>query len=246
MRIRATSCKFLEATTLSEAVTSLSALDISVPPRGQGRTSDHTERYTVAHLLSCLAENNGLAFPLVLENRERPDFLLKMGQREIGIEHTEVVDEYDAWKNAVRQDGIGPEVYSLNPPRPRTSRTTRKELVKEIETNQSHGWVGNEAEAHWAQSVLQAIEKKARSMKKAGFERFKRNWLLIYADLRPPGSDRSEASSLLLSSAKKSEAMGSFDCIYIVSGAWICELSSQSFRILEGCDLWRRGSAESS
>ena len=69
-----------QANNKSELLKALVEIDISVPRRSAGRTKDHTEKYAIAHLLSALAGKDRISYPLILTQRERPDFLLTSGQ----------------------------------------------------------------------------------------------------------------------------------------------------------------------
>jgi hypothetical protein len=102
----------LHAETEKELKTSLATLDLKVSPRSEGRTKEQVERYAAAHLLATLPSQR-LSFPLILEHRDRPDFLLKMGKYSIGIEHTEAVPQNEAHASVLRHAGHGPDVYFL-------------------------------------------------------------------------------------------------------------------------------------
>jgi len=67
----------------------LSRVDISVPGRSKGRKTKHTEIWMICHLLSTLAHNERLSYPVSVVHRDRPDFLVRNGNREIGVEATE-------------------------------------------------------------------------------------------------------------------------------------------------------------
>jgi ATP-dependent DNA helicase RecG len=68
----------------------LAAVDISVPPRTQGRRKDHCERWAICRWLSTYPN---FSFPIQLTHRDKPDFFLETSDLEIGIEHTEAIPE---------------------------------------------------------------------------------------------------------------------------------------------------------
>src|SRR3989344_3455149 len=96
-----------------DLVSALQKIDIRVPGRTEGRTKEHTERYAVAHLLNTLLKSHRIQYPFSLAHRDRPDFLLSMGDHQIGIEHTEAVPQNEAHKMALREKGYGFSVYNV-------------------------------------------------------------------------------------------------------------------------------------
>lgn len=67
----------------------LRALDITVPGRNAGRKKEHRERWNAAWLLAALAGTRQLCFPLSCSKGERPDYILTMGEEDVGLEITE-------------------------------------------------------------------------------------------------------------------------------------------------------------
>lgn len=76
-----------------ELLAALRGIDISVPPRSAGRKTEHTETWTICRLLSTLEASGLLSYPVALTHRDRPDFHLQSGSRDIGIEVTEAISE---------------------------------------------------------------------------------------------------------------------------------------------------------
>jgi hypothetical protein len=69
-------------------------MDISVPARTEGRTTRHTETWTIARLLATLAAYH----------RDKPDIALTSGGLEIGIEITEAISTQYAAYQALETD----------------------------------------------------------------------------------------------------------------------------------------------
>ncbi|MBK1675039.1 hypothetical protein CKO35_17530 [Ectothiorhodospira shaposhnikovii] len=136
----------------------LKSIDISVPRRSEGRTKEHTERYAIAHLLSVLLGRTQLSYPLELVRRERPDFLLKVSGREIGIEHTEAVPQNEAHKAVLRDRVDGPEVYFISRHQPGEPSKRAKHLIEEIKANHAgSGWEGDSVEREWSEAMLHFV-----------------------------------------------------------------------------------------
>jgi len=66
----------------------LDQVDVSVPPRTQGRTQWHREAWIVRHFLEVIADTDLLEYPIHTRHQDRPDFLLSDQGRTTGIEIT--------------------------------------------------------------------------------------------------------------------------------------------------------------
>ena len=53
----------------------LNQISTSVPPRTDGRTTEHTEVWVMHRYLEVLAHNNLLNFPFSVEHSDKPDFI---------------------------------------------------------------------------------------------------------------------------------------------------------------------------
>lgn len=82
----------ITATNKSQLIETLRKTDISVPPRGLERTKHHIERWSIARVLSSLAESGDLAYPLSTKKCERPDYLVSQGAKLTGFEITTAIN----------------------------------------------------------------------------------------------------------------------------------------------------------
>lgn len=218
----------------------LKSINISVPRRYKGRAKEHAERYAIAHMLSALLGKDRLLYPIELIQRERPDFLLKANDVEIGIEHTEAVPQNEAQKTALRDKVDGPEVYFISRHQPGKSKKPAKELIKEIQANYpGSGWAGDAAEREWSNAMLHFIKGKVNTFTKEGFEKFKQNWLLIYDNWSLPALYQEKAVELLLPKIIGSNCFDSFCTVYIITGNVVCEFSNTGIMQHEIYDLWK-------
>lgn len=229
----------LTASNKSELLNVLAGIDISVPRRTEGRTKDHTERYAISHMLSALAGGNHLSYPINLTQRERPDFLLVTDSVKIGIEHTEAVPQNEAHKTVLRENAGGSEVYFISHHKPGEIKKTAKHLKKEIEENRAgNGWAGDSVEREWPKAMFHFINTKIDTLMKEGFERFNKDWLLIYDNWSLPALDREEAVPILLKLSMDNGSFEKFDHIYIITGNRLYEFSSTGVTPHEINDLW--------
>jgi hypothetical protein len=91
----------ISAGSTPELLVALHAALEPVLPRGMGRTKEQTETWVICHLLATIAES-ALAFPVVLERGERPDFRLDTHRGLTGVEVTEAVPPIYAKAVAIR------------------------------------------------------------------------------------------------------------------------------------------------
>ena len=228
----------LQATNELELLKILAETDISVPRRSEDRTKDHTERYAIAHLLSALAGKDRISYPLILTQRNRPDFLLTSDTTKIGIEHTEAVPENEAHKTVLREKRYAPDEYFISHHKPGEPKKHKKELIKEIVTNRAGAsWVGDSMEREWAEAMFHFIERKVVSLLKDGFDRFDLDWLLIY-DNWNPAVDRYKAATFLLKFVTENGVLQNFERIFIITGEYVCEIATAGMQFFYVNDLW--------
>jgi hypothetical protein len=118
----------IDARSISELVDGLRAIDITVPLRTEGRTTEHCERWSICRFLSTYAGTNLLGYPLKIEKRERPDFLLSLPSRRVGIEITEAVPPDWAWADARREKLNYDKLVFLQRFRPGEPQKSRGEI----------------------------------------------------------------------------------------------------------------------
>jgi len=221
----------LQATTRVQLDTSLAAIDTTVPLRTEGRTTQHTERYAVVRLLTVVLRGE-FKYPVALVHRDRPDFLLSLGDTDIGIEHTEAVLENEAHSSALRESGFGAEVQFLSRALPGEPKRSRKELIEELELNKAgNGWGGDSVEREWAAAMLHAAQRKIEALNSPGFDRFEQNWLLIYDNCPLPALHEDEAAPILHQSFQRYSAFEQFDHIFVLSDQWLWEFSNREARV---------------
>lgn len=223
----------------SELLNALRGIDVQVPLRSEGRTKEHVERYAIAHLLSTLFKENSVTYPVSLVHRDKPDFLLYLSQKRIGIEHTEAVPQNEAQKAFLREKGHGPDVYFISRYKPGESEKKAKRLIKEIEADEAgDGWVGDSVEREWAEAINHFVLEKQVKIAKDGFERYDENWLLVYDNWELPVVNREKASRILHPVLLDSGAFEDFNLIFVMSDKYLVEFSSVGDTLHEVNDLW--------
>lgn len=219
----------------------LGNFDIAVPLRTEGRKTSHVERWTICRLLSTLAENELLCYPVTLKHRDRPDFLLQHHQTKIGIELTEAISEQYAAYSALAEREF-PDSF-LEPGhfrwgKPKRTIEEMRELLRQEQLT-SPPWVGDHAEREWALYFQSVVETKRLKLAKPGFETFCENWLVIYDNLPMPHIHWEKAIGFLLPELGTMWASTpSFDAIYIEHGVHFVKLAPNEITYMALHDLW--------
>jgi len=218
----------------------LKVIDISVPPIEERQTTEHRERWSICHLLATLTKHNVLEFPINLIKRDRPDFCLDTGKKQVGIEITRAIPSDYARAQVL------PEVNSPNSivdPSLVNGGSAKKPL-SELRSIASKteltgpGWKGNEIEDEWSHAIADRIREKTEKLKSKGFTKFSENWLLIYDDITSCNID--ESCSSLMSNLEGYWSADTFDKILVESGDLIIEIIKGQIRKLALNDIWKR------
>jgi hypothetical protein len=227
----------------------LRSIDVKGPLLNGSRRKEDTETYAMAHLLSSLAEGcKLLKFPLEMLHRKtqggKPDFLLRMNGKNIGIEHTDARPENETRKDILRRkEGIGRSVYLITPVEPNEPLRKTKQLRKEISSNESGaGWGDQDGiDRDWVKVMLYFIDKKEKKLNAPDFSRFDLDWLLIRDAWLFPSVDLKNAAEHLFSQIRARNSKLDFDRIFIISCSDrgpVCEIAEHGFTLHPRNDLW--------
>ncbi|MBI4222258.1 MAG: hypothetical protein HY607_06215 [Planctomycetes bacterium] len=222
----------------------LSSIDLSVPGRSEGRTTDHVETWTTCRLLSTLAAAGLLTFPVSATRRDRPDLLIQDGAKTIGVEITEAISKQYAAYCALAEREF-PDVF-LEPAHFRWDSPER--TVEEMRTLlcqkrlTSEGWVDDHPEREWALFMQSVVDNKLKKLARPDFAKFDQNWLAIYDNLPMPNIYLSNAIGFLrpLITDRWSRVPG-FDTLLIEHGPVIARITARGSDHLLLKDLWGNG-----
>lgn len=232
----------LLATSSTDLLSQLAATDITVPLRTEGRTTEHCERYTTARLLSTLADTPSIEYPLRVEHRDRPDFVLHCPTKQIGIECTEAVSDEWAHIDAIREREFPDSLIMLPMLKP-GERTFTNAQRAEIASGRSSGppWVGNMAERQWAQAISHFVGRKTKKLREGVYDLDRETWLLIQDEWRVPvyrAEERVEAAELCVAQLDSHLTAPAFSRIYVADGKWLLRLVPGPIEMLPIQDLW--------
>jgi hypothetical protein len=227
----------ITANSKKELLTILASLDVTVSDRAS-RVTKEVEKRAICYFLSTAVSIDFLEFPISVQHSDRPDFVLKMGGKKIGIEHTEAISEDEAYYSALREKGYGPEVYSLRRLQPGQKPTSRKEAINEIESDLNGDvWEGDQPEYEWANAMAHFVNVKTKKLAQEGFNKYSENWLLIYDNWPVPKVDRDKSIKYLRNILMKKSSP--FDFVFILNDHFFCSISSSKSESYPLNDLWK-------
>lgn len=216
----------LTARTFDELHERLPDIDVAVPPRPAPRR-DPAERYSIVRLLASLPLALG-DFPLRLTKSERPDFALQLGDRTVGIEHTEAVPMNVAHAGALRAS-LGRTTYLIWSATVDEPRKSREQLLAEIKSDQMPPpMVGDSVEHGWAEAMGRFVSEKMASARKPGYAAHDEDWLVIYDNWPAPGLQHHHAISLLQEKHLDAGAFDVFQRVFILDETVLVELRRAS------------------
>ena len=216
-----------EATSATDLHRKLRANDIRVPPRGQGRTTNHTETWVTCRFLATIAGTDQLHFPLRVEPGDRPDLVLSLPTGRIGIELIEAVSTDQARVDAMveRDDSSGlrhiPRYRISDPPQ---SQAEIRALARgEARTLPR---MGDSVERDWVDAMLHIIEGKRAAFLKPGFAEYPTNWLLVYDNWQPVSALEEEvATERLNRELSKRDWSNPFQKIFVLRPRTVWEVN---------------------
>jgi hypothetical protein len=231
----------ISAQTEEDLLQQLALIDISVPPIDKGRTTEHCERWSICRLIATITKNQDLEFPIKLMKRERPDFCLHIGQKQIGIEFTEAIQPDYARARVLPEAGLDESI--LDPSlfkwgAPKRSLQELRSIASEKKLT-GPGWEGDEIEVEWSEAIFDTIKKKSEKLISKGFGRYGENWLSIYDNVNSFSLDIDTSISMLSMGLREYWSNESFDKIYVETGEFISEISKENVTKIPLNDLWK-------
>lgn len=197
----------------------LDQIDVSVPPRTQGRTSQHREAWIARHFLEMIADTDLLGYPIHIRHQDRPDLLLSSLDKTTGIEITvaEHVNHASAealYEHMTRNNDKRVQDCIDVPPYRHDEKKHPREILESVTGFGGYPAMGRELEDNWIDAMVAIVEKKGGKFKSAEFEKHDRNWLLVYDNWSPSPSCLDDQDLECL--AKQLYGSNTFDKIFIL------------------------------
>lgn len=230
----------ISAANPNELLCQLAQLDISVPVRTEGRTTEHVERWSAARFLSSYARSSLIKYPLKVITRDRPDLLLSMPDSRVGIELTEAVPTNWARTSALHGHRGYENVMFIPHCAPGEPPRSTEELDRIARGEQaSPPWMGDAPEQEWADVMLHFAKEKAGKLNKAGFSRFDQDWVLIYDGWPLPDVDEQLAASFLRDKLTNEPSTLPFQVIFVEGNKYFWQFAKDQVTRAVINDIWR-------
>lgn len=209
----------------------LGALNIEASPRNQGRTNEQRENWTICRLLASIADE--LNYPIQLCKGERPDYILTLSDRKIGIEISEASTA--AYNVHLSKEARKPSGQQL-------LKRAWSEISPAAEAGlydrpRAEGW--SNAERPFAEIVNYAIERKMRlySGKQEGWP--EENWLALYALVPlPPLHVEKAMTELLMAINPEWRLIASR--LYIEDNSWLFCFNKHEAKAIAIPRIWKQ------
>lgn len=239
-----------EANSRQELLNHLKDIDITVPPRNEGRTTKQVELWSFCRLLSTIHDGELVNFPLKAVHGDRPDFEIHQQVGGIiGIEFTEAIPQQFAWAVSLRDQYFPDAFLELDHFRWGAPNRTKEEILKILEKSQYRlsgmGWYGDSVEQEWAHAMKDCTLAKAEKLNNKGFRKFSQNWLLIYDNV-PSSQLKIDIAMKYLDQftshywANLSPANAVFDTVFVEVGDNLIHIQSQGWSAKNIVNLWEK------
>lgn len=186
-------------------------------------TRKHIERFQLDTLLARITRL-GYVAPTSISDFERPDFVLELGGRKIGLEATFAVYQEYVRGQKLHRRMCPDQCIATSDLRDGDRRRSNDEIVHDMLTVDGP-WIDCEEEmAAWRDKIADSLESKRGKLNETDFHLFDENWLLIYDD--PPLAedaftyDRACRHLAGLFSAPATTSRD-FDTVFIHSGRYL-------------------------
>jgi hypothetical protein len=241
----------LHAISPDDLVHQLAAIDITVPLVSEGRTKEHCEQYMMARLLATTAKASLLRYPLQLihgdKHGERPDFVVRFGQEEVGVECVEA-NHSDHYHIEDIRERLYPEAMNFGQRfEPGKSFLTSDEK-HDIASGEASGppWMSGSMKRNWIAAMEFTIAGKTEKLRKGNYEASRATWLLVHDEWPNPIHFYPEAVRL---AAKELHAVlvvpcfvpPAFDQIFLESGKQLFRLDRNGLDAFFIPTLWNNG-----
>ncbi|MCC4986503.1 hypothetical protein [Klebsiella pneumoniae] len=212
----------------------LRKLDINVPNRGCGRLTEHSESWQIHKLLIALKSKGIIKLPLELTKRERPDFIIKSGDKVLGVELIEAINFDYVRINTLPEAQSGKSVIDASYFKWGNAERSLDELRSIAKKDKLTGpaWHGDSIEQEFSLSIYDCVKRK-HNLLTSGYERFNENCLFIYHNNPSPSLDFNLAISFTEDRLKAYWSKNGFSIVFILKYNSFISLSKHGSEIIK-------------
>jgi len=231
----------INANSNTELVRALKSIDITVPPRTEGRTTEDCERWSICRFLSTLNAVGEIEFPLRVSKREKPDFQLCTSAIAWGVEVTEAIPTDFARASALAAQEKPDALIDISLFKYGETKTLDeiRNILKQKKLT-GEGWAGDSAERELANAVRSVTDSKTAKLRRQDFDKYPRNILLVYDNMPLPHLNHDTVAVHYVNRLKDYWVEGlHFDAIVLESRDTMFLLESSGIRKLQISDVSR-------
>lgn len=233
----------LRAASPDDLLRQLAAIDITVPLVTAGRTKEHREQHMMARLLATVANTSLLRFPIQVTHTERPDFVLRMRNEEVGVECVEANHPENYHIECIRESEY-PEAMNFGQRFEPGKLTHTKTQKHEIASGQTAGppWMPDSMRTNWIAAMEFTVADKLDKLRAGNYIAQRPAWLLIHDEWPNPIRFYPEAIRLAATELHLMLAPHfvppTFTEILLASGYQLFKLDRNTHEVLSIPRLW--------
>ena len=233
----------LSALSAEDLHAQLRVIDIAVPLATEGRTKEHREQFMMAHFLATAANANKLGFPLNVKHSDKPDFLLRLAGKEVGVECVEAVPKERYEIERLREKHYPDAMNSVQRFEPGEENRT---LYEKHEIASGSGalrpWMPAAAKRNWITAMKFVVHGKTEKLRKGNYSSSISTWLLVRDEwpnsLQFYPEQVREAAAELWQKLAPLFVPPAFEKVFIESGGQLLCFEKGQFAVEQVCDLW--------
>lgn len=230
------------AENLEQLLAQLATTSIAIPETHGRQRKDAVERWAACRLLAALPYGNRLAFPLSMQQRDKPDFVIYAGAVNIGLEATIAMSSNYAKCVVLRDEEYPDTLIDMGLFRrgaPELSKDQMREILASGRLS-SPPFAGDSMERDWAASIDDRVADKLAKIRSPGFNRHDENWLIIHDNLPMPSYGLDLGVELLMPLLEARASGGiTFDEIFIEHTDTMVCIRKNEATSLQIPDLWK-------
>ena len=158
----------LQADSSEDLIQNISKIDVKVPKRTHGRTTKHTEDWTILRFLSTLATTKLFSYPIEVIHRDKPDFQINTSNKQFGIEITESIPEKYAHTFALAEKYFPNANIEASMFLRESKKRSKQEVLDILKTSRTKltglPVVGNQIEMDWADWIIDDIVSTTKKL----------------------------------------------------------------------------------
>jgi hypothetical protein len=210
----------------------------------EGLRKEHREQFMMAHFLATATNANKLDFPLNVKHSDKPDFLLRLAGKEVGVECVEAVPKERYEIELLRQKHYPDAMNSVQRFEPGEENRTCYEKHEIASGSRAlRPWMPAAAKRNWITAMEFVVHGKTEKLRKGNYSASISTWLLVRDEwpnsLQFYPEQVREAAAELWQKLAPLFVPPAFEKVFIESGGQLLCFENGQFAVEQVCDLWK-------